>query len=207
MQIKQDAADIAIFTAHCDDAEVWAGGTIAKICSQGARIDVHIAFSNKIRREEAIRSAAELGHQVFFRSYDISLQEWIGNSLHQSKAEVLLTHPPTDPHIEHREVFHAVEWAHQNSNMRRQYPSRWYLFDSYYLTRSPETIPILLDITETFELKCKAIGIHCSQNTDELTMMVRASNTLHGMKIRCQFAEAFYPFPLLGRWPRLRETL
>ena len=207
MQSEQSAADVGIVVAHCDDAEVWAGGTIAKMSSQGARIDVHIAFSNEVRREEAINGAAELGHNVFFNKPELTLREWARNSLHQSRATVLLTHPPDDSHIDHRNVFHAVEWALKDSNMRRQYPSRWYLFDTYYLTIVPDTVPILLDITETFERKCQAISKHRSQNFQELINMVRASNTLHGMKIRCSFAEAFYPFPLLGRWPRIRDVL
>jgi hypothetical protein len=38
-----------------------------------------------------------------------------------------------------------------------------------------------------------------------LIKMARTMNSLHGVRIRAEYAEAFYPFPLLGRIPRLRE--
>jgi hypothetical protein len=39
----------------------------------------------------------------------------------------------------------------------------------------------------------------------ELIETARMMNALHGARIRVKYAEAFYPFALLGRWPRLRE--
>ena len=69
MQSEQSAADVGIVVAHCDDAEVWAGGTIAKMSSQGARIDVHIAFSNgSITNKKALSCVTQIQDATAFRS-------------------------------------------------------------------------------------------------------------------------------------------
>ena len=65
---------VLVLTPHPDDAEVFAGGTIAKMVAEGHRVVIVIASSgNKgsfeydadtlaaIRREEATRAAAVLG--------------------------------------------------------------------------------------------------------------------------------------------------
>lgn len=207
MKDSSNNCDIAVFVAHCDDAEVWAGGIISKTCSQEGIVDVYIANHDNVRRKEAEKSAAELGYKTHFRPEKLPLREWAKQGLHGSRPEVLLTHPANDPHLEHREVWLAVEWALKDSKNRRKYPLRWYSFDTYYLTLSRDEFPILIDITDSLEAKCRAIACHQSQNTEELIAMVQASNVLHGMKVRTKYAEAFYPFALLGRWPQLREAV
>jgi N-acetylglucosamine malate deacetylase 1 len=196
--------DLLLITAHCDDGELWAGGTIARSVEAGKRVTLAIAHHNSVRRREAEAAAAILGCEVWFREQQMELGKWASNCLEQARPEVLLTHPPNDPHFEHRDLSERVSWGLIKSKERKVYPHRWYHLETYYSTHS-HGFPLLIDITEFFNKKCSALGCHISQMPDDLIQMAQAMNALHGQQIRKKHAEAFYPFPLLGRWPKLRE--
>jgi LmbE family N-acetylglucosaminyl deacetylase len=198
------STDLLLFAAHCDDGELWAGGTIAKLVEGGRRVRLAIAYHDGQRRNEAEAGAAALGCEVWFREDDADLFKWVSFCLHEARPEVLMTHPAGDPHFEHDEVGRTVGRALTKSRRRKEYPSRWYWFDTYNSTLSLG-FPLLIDISSSFDRKCSALECHLSQVPAELIEMARTMNALHGARIRARYAEAFYPFPLLGRWPRLRE--
>ncbi len=194
-----------IITAHCDDAELWAGGTILNYVNKGWTVIVAVANHCEKRRKEASYSASILGTKILFHPIEQVLSNWISTILEEHKPTVLVTHSPNDPHIQHRQCHEATLKALIVSKSRSQYPARWYVFDQYYLTAQLVGCPILVDISEYVDCKLEALRAHKSQNPEELIDMALAMNRLHGMKIRVRYAEAFYPFPLLGRWPHLRH--
>jgi LmbE family N-acetylglucosaminyl deacetylase len=196
--------DFLLFTAHCDDGELWAGGTIAKLVESGKRVTLAIAHHDAVRRIEAETGAATLGCEVWFRENNLDLFEWVGSCLHEARPEALLTHPIGDPHFEHDEIGRVVSRVLTKSQQRKEYPRRWYWCDIYNST-SPPGLPIFIDISAYFDRKCSALACHRSQMSTDLIDMAQAMNALHGRRIRVNYAEAFYLFPLLGRWPRLRE--
>lgn len=197
---------VLVVTAHCDDAELWAGGTIARLTTAGVRVQVAIAHHTDVRRGEALRGGAELGVAPRFRSEGQPLLEWAEQEIHAARPEVLLTHGGNDPHPEHVAIFQGVIDALVRSRERRHYPRRWYSFDTYYLTRLPPGAPVIINVSASFERKLRSLRMHVSQNVEELTQMAEAMAVLHGMKIRVARGEAFHPFDILGRWPALREV-
>lgn len=200
------ACHALVLTAHCDDAELWAGGTLARWAESGLRCVVGIAFHNQIRRTEAQRSAVILGYEPRFMPPEGDLTSWILDLLMQCQPEVLLTHPENDPHFQHQCLHRCVVEALTRFPHRKASPKRWYAFDSYYQTRLPPGIwPMTVDIGETLDRKLSALAVHQSQDAGNLTHMARHTAAMAGMRTRMDFAEAFYPFDLLGRWAVLRD--
>ena len=195
-----------VLTAHCDDAELWAGGTLARWAESGLRCVVGIAFHNEIRRGETRRSARILGYEPLFMPIEEDVASWILDLLVQCQPEVLLTHPENDPHFQHQGLHRSVVEALTRFPQRKVSPRRWYAFDSYYQTRLPPGVwPMTVDISTTLDKKLGALAVHQSQNCAELVHMARHGAAMAGMRTRMDFAEAFYPFDLLGRWPVLRD--
>ena len=147
---------LLLFAAHCDDGELWAGGTIAKLARSGGRVALAIAHHDDRRRGEAEASAELLGCEVRFRGEGTDLFEWVRDCLSEARPEVLITHPIGDPHFEHDEVGRAVSRVLTKSRQRREYPRRWYWCDTYHST-SPPGLPLLIDISDTFDRKCAAL--------------------------------------------------
>lgn len=198
--------NILIITAHCDDAELWVGGTIFNL-RDTYNIFVAIAYPTKVRKKETKRSSKILGYIPIFNKQK-ELSKWIGNLLLIYKPEIILVHPYYDPHFEHEKVYTNTIKALTKHKLRKEYPSRWYMFDSYYLTNNISEIPpILIDISKIFKFKKRALSKHKSQNPKELITMSKAMNRINGLRSRVKYAEAFYPFNLLGRWSNLREEL
>jgi LmbE family N-acetylglucosaminyl deacetylase len=200
----ESPTDLLLFTAHCDDGELWAGGTISKLVECGKRVVLAIAHHDTVRRGEALAGAAVLGCEVWFKEEQVGLVEWASTCLNDARPVVLMTHAVSDPHFEHESISQSVRQVLTKSKHRRAYPQRWYSLDTYYSTESVG-FPILIDISSHFQQKLSALDCHNSQSPGDLAEMARTMNALHGQRIRVQYAEAFYPFPLLGRLPRLRE--
>nr|VFJ87815.1 MAG: N-acetylglucosaminyl deacetylase, LmbE family [Candidatus Kentron sp. LFY] len=194
-----------VVTAHCDDAELWAGGTLAQWADEGLRCVTGIAFHDKIRREETRSSSVILGYEARFLEQEQMLSSWILAFLHELRPQVLLTHPENDPHPDHQSVHRQTIQALTKFPHRRVGPLRWYAFDSYYQTRSHATWPMIVDIGSTLHRKLEALAQHRSQEKSGLVHMATHYAAMTGMRARMEHAEAFYPFDLLGRWPVLRE--
>lgn len=198
-------SDVLLFGAHCDDSELWAGGTISRLVETGKRVVLAVAHHDEVRRVEAQASASILGCEVFFREQRADLVQWACECLQATEPQVLLTHPTGDPHFEHDELSRVVTIALTKSRLRESFPHRWYWFDTYYSTIH-EPLPLLIDISGGhFNRKLTALRCHRSQNPENLVDMAQAMNALHGQRIRAGYAEAFRVFPLLGKWPRLRD--
>jgi LmbE family N-acetylglucosaminyl deacetylase len=202
---QSPAPTVLLLTAHCDDAELWAGGTILRYVAAGWRVIAAIAHHDGHRREETGEGGRILGFEPRFRQEGTSLVAWVRKSLASAGAEVLLTHAPHDLHPQHRAVFAATFRAIRGETFDRWRPSRWYHFDTYLLTRVPATPPVLIDISSEFPRKCQALRCHRSQAPGQLVRMSRYMNGLHGMQLQTRYAEAFYPLPLMGRWPAMRD--
>jgi LmbE family N-acetylglucosaminyl deacetylase len=200
-----DSPTVLLLTAHCDDAELWAGGTIRRYVTAGWRVRVGIAHHDALRRAEAEHGARVLGFEPQFREDRTALGGWVQECLAEAGAEVLLTHSPRDLHPQHRDVYAATFRTLRGDSYSRWRPDRWYHFDTYLLTHVPATAPVLIDISSEFPMKCKALRCHQSQSPGRLVRMTRYVSGLHGMQLRTRYAEAFYPLQLMGEWPQLRD--
>jgi LmbE family N-acetylglucosaminyl deacetylase len=172
--------------------------------SRGQHVVLAVAHHDGTRRNEAEAGAAILGCDIWFREKGEDLAEWSAGCLHKAKPVVIATHPIGDPHFEHEELGEVIKRVLTKSKVRKDYPLRWYCFDTYYST-STFGPPVLIDISGHFQQKCMALKCHCSQNPEGLVEMARTTNSLNGQRIRVEYAEAFFIFPLLGRWPTLRD--
>lgn len=166
---------------------------------------VGIAYHDAPRRLESREGGRLLGFEPVFREPGKPLRAWVRECLAAAAAEVLFTHARHDLHPQHDDVHAAMLRALRGETFRKYRPSRWYNFDTYYLTRVPEAAPVLTDITSEFTGKCRALRCHRSQKPRDLVRMARYMNGLHGMQLGTRYAEAFYPFPLMGGWPALRD--
>ncbi len=139
---------VLVLTPHPDDAEVFAGGTIAKMVAEGARVIIVIASSgNKgsfeydaetlaaIRREEATRAAAVLGAEppIFLEHPDLEvgllppgvLREQFVRLIRQYKPDVVITEDPlyiAEVHPDHRAVARAASDAVNFCHLPLLYP-------------------------------------------------------------------------------------
>lgn len=124
---------VLVLTPHPDDAEFFAGGTIAKMVAEGAQVVIVVTSDGnkgsfdydsqslaQIRREEALRAAAVLGAEppVFLGHPDMELdrlppgflREQFIRAIRRHKPDVVIAEDPFAPyevHPDHR----AVAWA------------------------------------------------------------------------------------------------
>lgn len=157
------------------------------------------------RRKEAIAAGEVLGFTPLFLPDPHTARPWLLEQIEREAPQALITHSSSDPHFEHAETHADILRALTKSKSRRRTPLRWYAFDTYYLAQQPPGCPVLVDISVHFRQKSEALRCHQSQPVDELLRMAESTNRLRGLQRRCEYAEAFHPFPLLGRWPILRN--
>jgi len=187
--------NVLAICAHPDDAEIWAGGTLAKYAARGDRVTIAIATNGEvgsptlpkeeiaeIRRQEAIAAASHIGAEVIWMGYpDEFLFDTEGTRLafieamRSSAAEVVLTHWPDDlynpDHTITGRIANDVAIMTTVPNIVTASPKLEkipivYFMDSVAgLGFQPEEY---VDITETFETKKKMLAEHVSQVGDWL---------------------------------------
>lgn len=118
MTTAQTPKRVLVITAHPDDADVHAGGTIARWADEGCQVDAVIASSGDkghddpmmtrdrviaLRRAEQRRAAAILGVQrVTFLDYEDGELAWAGprlaedvtRAIREVRPQIVLTHDP-----------------------------------------------------------------------------------------------------------------
>ena len=215
----EGAEHVVLIHAHPDDADIAAGGTVAKLTRQGKKVTYvavadgrHGTFDTtipawrfiKIRQEEQNRAAEILGvDKVIFLDYEdqtldstIELRRKLIDVMRETKPDIVMTHDPWKPYEGNRDHRHtgmmAVEaagFAHDPfENPEREvgphFVQRMCLFRPF----APDT---WIDITDTIDLKLKAICQHVSQHGDAIAEIVKEKNALDGKLINRSYAEAF----------------
>ncbi|MFD8749456.1 PIG-L deacetylase family protein [Kitasatospora sp. NPDC059577] len=191
---------LAVF-AHPDDAELWAGATLA-LHAQHAPVSIAVPCHNPIRDAEARAGAAILGatlHQL-----PELHAEAVRELLVELRPSVVITHPVNDVHTAHRRVCEAVLDALPEAKIETGRPRRLYTSDTYNsLTLSgPVTPTVMVDVTSTFDTKMRALRAHRSQPIDDhFGPMAEHLAVLWGRRSGALYAEAFTALPILGRLP------
>lgn len=189
--------------AHPDDAELWAGGTIARHVSHGGTATIAVARHGPVRMAEAEAGARILGaHLHVLNSADATT---IGTLRAELQPDVLITHPPSDIHPEHRHCADAVLGAVPDAVIATGHPRRLYHCDGYYSLDQhgvPLYLSTIIDVTPHWETKIAALRSHQSQPIDDhFAPMAETLAHLHGHRIGTTYAEAFRALPVLGRLP------
>jgi LmbE family N-acetylglucosaminyl deacetylase len=194
-------SSVLIIMAHPDDAELWAGGTLALCAQAGATITIAMpTHRDPVRNNEAAAGAAVLGADV--RQLDQASLATLAALLRDLQPEVLITHPLRDLHPDHRQIADTVLQALPEVVIETGHPRRLYTADTYNSLTLDGPVPAhtVIDISATTILKQRAICAHASQPiTDHFGPMADTLGRLWGARIGVSHAENFIPVPLLGR--------
>lgn len=188
--------------AHPDDAELWAGGTLALCARAGAEVTIAVPRHFEPRASEAAAGAAVLGAGL----HDIGRPGLaaVRELLLDTRPEVVLTHPVRDMHPDHRRIAEAVLEALPEVVIATGHPRRVYTVDTYNGLTLDGALPAhtIIDISGTWSTKRRALAVHVSQPIDEhFGPMAETLARLWGARIGVPYAENFVPLPVLGRVP------
>jgi len=186
--------------AHPDDLELAVGGTLARLARNGARVVmaiVSIPTEFERRREEARRAAEILGCELRFlvedgcrRIDDIKtyhLVSLIDAAVHDLEPAAVMTHSASEFHRDHVAVHNACvssqrlkpfDFFHFNPTMCRPVPTPFH----------PRAY---VDVSDTMDLKMKAIEAHASQfgSRGLDTELYRDIARLNGRMVGVKYAE------------------
>ncbi|MFY1614692.1 PIG-L deacetylase family protein [Micromonospora sp. WMMD736] len=189
--------------AHPDDAELWAGGTIARQVRHGGTAVIAVPHHDAVRDAEATVGARLLGADLYLMD-QLSVST-VANVLREVRPDVLITHPTNDIHPEHRRCAEAVLSALPDVVITTGHPTRVYHCDGYNNLDQhgrPIDLPIIVDVGDQWPTKLDALRSHTSQPIlDHFGPMAEALGKLHGRRINAAYAEAFRAVPILGRLP------
>lgn len=191
--------------SHPDDAEVWAGGTLAKYVTYGhnAHIVVMTYGEEDDRGAEAQEGARRLGctlellgyKDAFLRETD-SASDQVLEVLIRETPQVLLFHNPDDTHPDHEASFRIASRA-----LIRWYvsPHRPSLIPSVFAVNSyrgmgksgPLLLDTFVDITNTWDKKAHAMAAHMSQAPESWIDAYRRVAEVLGARSGWDMAEGF----------------
>lgn len=180
------------FGAHPDDVELFALGTLLRLKSRGWEIGWVIATdgarshgepdSAMVERRdlEARRSAETCGATVKLLglpdgelAFASSAAGALRDAFVEFSPDLCLTHHPQDYHPDHRAVSRYISEACQ--------PTHQLLYAEPILGLGP--LPdFLIDITPDFELKCKALACHVSQEPQAMIKALASWNGFRAMQ-------------------------
>ena len=223
--------DILAFGAHPDDVELGAGGTLAfhkKIGYAFGIVDLTLGElgtrgTPQIRLKEAAQAAKILGAKIrenlkfkdgYFKNDDKHQLEVI-KMIRKYRPEIVICNAPEDRHPDHGRAAELVEEACFYAGLEKIVikgfkPWRPNQVLHYIQFRDLEPT-VLVDISDTMELKMKAIKAHASQFYDptskETATLISSPEFLdhvvnrasyYGMYIGAKYAEGFISKKQLG---------
>ena len=206
---------ILIFTAHNDDQIIGAGGTIAKYAKQGKRVIVYIfSFGESshphYQKEEIIKTRVKEMLEAdkilkIHASFFLGLKEGdfpreferkerrkvLVRAIREHNPTKIFTHSKDDPHPDHKAVNAIIRQVAKEMN----YKGELYTFDVWnpFSIRHRDFPKLVVDITNTFPLKVKALKCHESQFTALLSMMPSTYTRaiVNGLRFGHRYAEKF----------------
>lgn len=204
--------NIAVVTAHPDDAEFLAAGTIVKYRGKGHKVTIIICTNGnighptlpkeeiaKVRWEEAKEGAKVMGVDVMNLGYDDEFMPdtkesrlKIVDALRSVKADIVFTHYLYDYNPDHRTVSRIVtdmSYLQQVKNIETKHketekPAALYYMD---VLSGGEFIPTdYVDISDVMDIKKEALLKHESQKAN-MKRMGTAPDILRNLEIQAAF--------------------
>ncbi|MEW6062878.1 MAG: PIG-L family deacetylase [Nanoarchaeota archaeon] len=204
--------NILCFVAHPDDSIIGIGSTLAKYVKEKKRI-IEVIFSygeiSHLKKEiivkkrvSEIKSAAKiLGYKdiIFFGLPDSKIKQNVEKVKDDIKKLIrkyrpikIFTHSPSDKLPDHLAVNEAVI----SCINEMKFDTYIYGFDVWNITnlKESENPKLYVDVSDTFELKIKALKEFKSQRHVILQLMpsIYTRAKLHGDHLDCKYAERFY---------------
>jgi LmbE family N-acetylglucosaminyl deacetylase len=197
--IRNSGGRVVAFGAHPDDMEVGAGGLLARLAKEGARITmavVSVPNRSQLRIEEAKRGAATLGAELVVinekegRVEDVPMYELVrrfDTMIGDLKPDLVITHGKTDLHFDHGLVHTATISA-----LRRTPCDLFAYLSSPEMNAQSRCVgQCFVDVTTTIDTKLASIACHQSQlpklDLESSKDLARAMGRLSGF----QYAEAY----------------
>lgn len=195
---------LMVIMAHPDDAEIWAGGTIA-IHANLSSAYILVASNNKKRRNEAKKGAQKLGANLLLE-HNLTT-EICEKYILKFKPEIIITHNFDDFHIEHRNVFSIVNEAVIKTIIKSGFPKKLFTCDTYNSLTCKGRVQgkYIIDISATYHIKIEALQFHESQPLHHFIDMSTRLGKYWGSIIGTEWGEAFDSVPLLGRLPGIKH--
>ncbi|MFH1407882.1 MAG: PIG-L deacetylase family protein [Patescibacteria group bacterium] len=196
--------------AHSDDAEIWAGGSIAKWNALGGE-SMSVCFcTDSIREKEGISGAKILGSgfkvvKLAPFSNETSIKQ-VSDLIQEYKPEILITHYLKDTHPEHRNIFELVSLSLVNVKINTGSPKILLCANTYNELCLEDIFNpnLYIDISSYFDRKLEAIGKHKSQPFEMWRKIASDQNVLLGSRLsNVQYAEGFIQIPILGKLANL----
>jgi LmbE family N-acetylglucosaminyl deacetylase len=191
--------------AHPDDAELWAGGTLAAHAATGA-VTIAVPRHDPVRDAEAATGATILGAHLHL--LDAMTTKDVGRLLQDVRPDVVICHRVDDVHPDHRTAADVLLAALPAVVIATGRPKRVYTCDTYnsLTIHGPVPASTIIDITSTRDAKLRALEAHASQPIAEhFGPMAEALARLSGTRIGTRYAEAFQAVPVLGRLPAVQR--
>ena len=214
--LSNDSDVVFVICAHSDDQIFGPGGTVAKYAKEGKKVYTIIfsygigshpwiksEYTIKTRVKEALDVDKLLGGSgVFFLGLDENKFESQFKSrkmypklkrlILDKKPSRIFTHSVDDPHPDHRALNKCVI----ETLDKMKYKCEVYMFDVWTIFnfKKRDYPSIVVDITDTFKLKVKALKMFKSQKASLVSLMwsVYLKAFFNGRKIKTKFAESFY---------------
>lgn len=220
VQLFQGTRRAMVFAAHPDDELIGAGGTISRLKLGGKNVRV-IVFSYggggapaeeaRLLRENRIEAIRERETNMVAKSLGIEhrmlglaeIEDWrevtkmLVRELRLFKPNLVFTHSPLDKHHLHRSVSQISTEAswHAGAKVYGELGKPWkisaiYYYEVFDLFTEPSMI---VDVTETFNLKLKALRLYDSQLKvlPGLDDYLEALARVRGYQAGVKFGEAF----------------
>lgn len=200
---------ILAISAHPDDMELEAGGTLAKFAQKGYDV-YHIVLTSgykdnycisvQQRKDEAKDVANLLGIKelIFFDCQDTNLKctgdlvTQVDDVVKRIKPKVLISHHPFDSHQDHKAAAEVAFAVSRHGNVKNVLSSSPLPYRPNIFAFRPQ---FFVDITNTIDLKIEAIEAYVSQyhkfGDVVLTERIKAMAKYFGWAHGYEYAECF----------------
>ncbi len=227
--------DVLALGAHPDDIELSCGGTIAKLVKDGHKVaiadftqgELGTRGNKDIRSKEAAEAAKILGvtarRNLKIPDGDIELSKAnikkVITLIRELRPRILIIPHSVERHPDHVHAHRLSKEAWYYSGLRKietsldgehqkpHRPDNFFEFMQWY----EFTPSFIVDISETFDTKMKAIKAHASQFYDpnskdpetllsrpEFLERIKTDSEYYGKRIGVKYGEPFYSWTPLG---------
>jgi len=196
--------------AHPDDAEIWAGGTLARHVGEGdeALICSLAGEPGSLRANEAGEGAQVLGAEVTVLGQTDrhmlltdDLVQALAALLADYRPAIIVTHWEQDSHPDHVLANAATRAAIVAASGLSQDLEMVLACDTYLSSGRDGmfTPEVYVDVSDVWETKLAAIRQHASQEPEHYVQTIERQCWLHGARAKVRYAEGFRRIPVYGR--------
>jgi LmbE family N-acetylglucosaminyl deacetylase len=203
-------ARILTVLAHPDDAEIWAGGTLARQVLEGDEVLICSLAGDpgSLRATEVGEGAQVLGAQVTVlnqadRHMRLSdeLVRALASLMADYRPNIIITHWEQDAHPDHV-LTNAATRAAVVAASGLSGELDMVLACDTYLSSGRDGIftpELYVDVSDVWEMKLEAIRKHASQDPEYYIQTIERQCWLHGARAKVRYAEGFRRIPVYGR--------